>query len=168
MKARYLNRSVTITTLGITLPSKLVTPPATLTPGVSSLSAIDHDLSDVVVTDFTTIFLTSYTIEDVGFLEVISIIFQARARHKGNGSSRWQISGDGGSTWVTAVEANNFNYAIFTFISGYRPGLWVPIIQTGIDKFQLRFQVKANVGTVNSKIQDSDLIFLTYRKTVLF
>lgn len=119
-------------------------------------------------TSYQTLFLFQHRVEDVGSLEVLSIFFAAYFRYNGNGSIRWQISGDGGITFVTIAEGS-FNVVVLTqdLISG--SGLWITSIQPGDDKLQVRMQVKSAVGgTVSTFIEDDSAMILTYRKKVLF
>jgi len=118
--------------------------------------------------DYQTMFLFQHRVEDVGFLEVLSIFFGAVFYYNGNGSIRWQISGDGGSTFVTIAEGS-FNVAILTqdVISG--SGLWITSIEPGNNKLQVRMQVKSALGgAVSTFIDDRSAMILAYRKKVLF
>lgn len=162
MKTEYLKRSTSVVSVQLQ-------PTAQLFTGVMTSSAIPiFNLADVSSNQFTTVLFNAFTLEDVGIIELIGLIFQIRTRFKGQGSAQWQFSGDGGSTWITATQRSNFNFGALTSVDGNISGLWTPIIQSGTNKFQVRFQVKANVGTVNTQIRGSTTILITYRKVVLF
>ena len=119
-------------------------------------------------TDYQTLFLFQVRVEDVGFLEVMSTLFGAFFRYNGNGSIRWQISGDGGITFVTIAEGS-FNVGVLTNDLVFGSGLWITSIQPGDNKFQIRMQVKSTSGgVVSTFIEDDTIIFLTYRKMVIF
>lgn len=119
-------------------------------------------------TDYHTVFLFQHRVEDVGSLDVLSILFGAFFSYIGNGSIRWQISGDGGTTFVTIAEGS-FNVGVFTNDIVFGSGLWITSIQPGNNKLQIRMQVKSTLGgVVSTFIEDDSAIFLTYRKKVLF
>lgn len=123
---------------------------------------------DVTSLTYQTVFLFQVRVEDVGFLEVMSTLFGAFFRYNGNGSIRWQISGDGGSTFVTIAEGS-FNVGVLTSDLVFGSGLWITSIQPGDNKFQIRMQVKSTLGgIVSTFIEDDTIIFLTYRKMVIF
>lgn len=123
---------------------------------------------DVTSLTYQTVFLFQHRLEDVGFLEVMSIFVGAFFSYNGYGSIRWQISGDGGSTFVTIVEGS-FSVGVLTneLVSG--SGLWITSIQPGTNMLQIRMQVKSTSGgVVSTFIEDDSAIILTYRKKVLF
>lgn len=123
---------------------------------------------NVTALNYQTVFLMQHRVEDVGSLEVMSILFGAFFFYNGNGSIRWQISGDGGSTFVTIAEGS-FNVGVNTADLVFGSGLWITSIQPGDNKLQVRMQVKSTLGgIVSTFIEDDSIIFLTYRKKVLF
>ena len=129
--------------------------------------AVTRDNTD---TSYHTVFLFQHRVEDVGSLEVMTIFFGAFFSYNGYGSIRWQISGDGGITFVTIAEGSfTVGTVVFTndVVSG--SGLWITSIQPGDNKLQIRMQVKSTSGgVVSTFIEDDSAIFLTYRKKVLF
>ena len=119
-------------------------------------------------TDYHTLFLFQNRVEDVGSLEILGIRFAVVFYYIGNGSARWQISGDGGNNFVTIAEGS-FNVGVLTLSSAIGVGLWITSIQPGDNKLQVRFQVKsASGGVVSTFIDDDAVMTITYRKKVLF
>lgn len=126
---------------------------------------IARDNSD---TNYHTAFLFQQRVEDVGFLEVLTIFIGVFFWYIGKGSIRWQISGDGGTTFVTIAEGS-FDVGVVTQDVASGSGLWITSIQPGDDKLQVRMQVKTALGgPVTVFIEDDSAIFITYRKMVLF
>lgn len=122
------------------------------------------NLPDVVSNQYQTVFEITYTFEDVGLVEIFGIEAYLFWNVKGNGSTRWQISGDGGSTWVTVTELLNFNYVAFTLIVAAGTGIWLTSINAGLSKFHVRLQALANSGTVSTQLDDRSEFFIQYRK----
>jgi len=119
-------------------------------------------------TNYHTVLLFQCRVEDVGSLEVLEIRHITHFQYKGNGSVRWQISGDGGNNFVTIAEGS-FNVGVLTSSSAEGFGLWITSIQTGDNKLQIRFQVKSALGgVVSTFIEDTSATGFTYRKKVLF
>lgn len=170
MRLRTAITSVTTNTLYYDITSTLRgIPPAVVTPLTPMASLTSFPLSDITDVAYQTIFSRQYTVEDVGFLEVLSIglLFDvAFGASAGNGTFKWEISGDGGVTWHTIIE-HSFTGASFPlFVAG--AGLWISQINAGTNKLQLRLQVKdAGGGTVSSQIYDESFFSITYRKKVL-
>lgn len=163
MKTEYLKRSTSVVSVQLQPTAHLIK----ITVMTSS-TVPTYILADVSSDQFTTVLSSTFTLEDVGTIELLSLIFQIRTRFIGQGSARWQMSGDGGSNWVTVAQRSDFNFGVITSVDGNISGLWMPIIQSGTNKFQVRLQSKANVGTVNNYIRASTTILITYRKVVLF
>lgn len=124
-------------------------------------------LPDVTSTDYQNVFAVSYRVEDVGNIEVMSIFFLAVFQYNGNGSVRWQISGDGGQTFSTIGEGS-FNVGVLTADAISGTGLWITNIQPGDNKLQLRMQAKVVAGTVSTTIRNDSAMILVYRKKVVF
>lgn len=127
-------------------------------------TSASFDLPDVSNNTYTTIFSRSYDIEDIGIINVLNITLNLDVKSKGDGSIRFQISGDGGNTWTTGVE-ESFNYAVLTSLSRNGSRLWITRIDTGDDKLQIRIQTLANVGTVSTLLIDSSSMLLQYRQS---
>lgn len=121
------------------------------------------DLSDVISGSFTTVYTRTYGVEDVGIIDVSSVSLIIRTIIKGNGTIRWQISGDGGSNWITIIN-QAFNVGAFSSITRSGSGQWITSINTGANKLQLRLQALANAGTVNLKLDDGSSMFIQYRQ----
>lgn len=165
MILRNLNKAISIILQEFDLPASLqgTTP---LVPG-TVFGFVTYPLPDVVSNNFTTLFSVSYGLEDVGHLEIIGISVALNLEYNGNGSVRWQISGDGGISWFDIGQID-FNVAGFTPDALAGSGLWISTIQPGNNKLQFRFQALANAGVVSTILYDVNEVFLTYRKTVLF
>lgn len=118
--------------------------------GVLTGSGETLNLPNVTNNIYTTILSNSYRVEDVGFIETLSMFVSFGWNMLGNGQWRWQISGDGGTTWVTVADITT-NESPFQ-VEG--AGTWISSIQTGDDKFQVRFQARAVTGTVSTAIFD--------------
>lgn len=121
------------------------------------------DLSDVTDGSFTTVLTRTYSVEDVGIVDVLSVPVFIRTVVNGNGTFRWQISGDGGSNWTTIIN-QAFNVGVFTNVTRSGSGQWITSINTGTDKLQLRLQALANAGTVNLRLDDGSSMFIQYRQ----
>lgn len=107
-------------------------------------------LSDVTSNVFQTLLLNKYRIEDIGFVKVFEIKIKFVWNIGGNGQWRWQVSGDGGTTWVTVADITTN----VTPLQVEGAGTWISSIQTGDDKFQVRLQARAVAGTVSTQIYD--------------
>lgn len=137
-----------------------------LTPGLD-LVDYSYPLSSISDPTFQTIFSVSYSIEDVGSLEMISFGVNIYFEYNGNGSLRWQISSDGGTTWVTFA-AGDFNVAISNLDVFQGGGRWIENIQPGSNKLQIRLQTLASSGTVDFILLGGSYFTLFYRKKLLF
>ncbi len=172
MRLRTAITSVTTNTLFYDITSTLRgIPPAVVTPLTPIVSLTSFPLSDVTDPAYQTIFSRLYTVEDVGFLEILSIglafdeDFMGSA---GNGTFKWEISGDGGVNWSTIIEHSFVGALAFVQFLVTGAGLWISQIDAGTNKLQLRLQVKdAGGGTVSSQIYDDSFLSITYRKKVL-
>lgn len=137
--------------------------------GTGALTGLGEilNLPDVSSNLYTTILSNSYRVEDVGFIEMLSMAVTFQWYMLGNGQWRWEVSKDGGTTWVTITEVTS-NTGIFTMVNRGGAGLWLPSIDVGTNKFQVRFQARAVAGTVSTQILDrASFIRLLYRKWVL-
>lgn len=135
--------------------------------GVLTGSVETLNLPNVTSNIYTTILSNSYRVEDVGFIEMLSMFTALGWNMLGNGQWRWQVSGDGGTTWVTLTEVTS-NTGVFTTVNRGGAGLWLSSIDIGANKFHVRFQTRAVAGTVSTQILDtSSFIRLLYRKKVL-
>lgn len=123
----------------------------------------DLNIPGTSSTEYETVFIKKYGLEDVGLIEIISIDLRLRGNVKGNGSIRWQLTGNGGSNWITVAE-KSFNVAGFTLSRFLDVGTWLTSIDTGDDKLQIRLQALANVGTVDIQLRDSNVILFQYRQ----
>lgn len=164
MKLKFSNKSISVNYAEIEFTTALqgTTP---LTPG-SPWGTNIFLLPGVNVNVFTTILSGSYKLEDIGTLDVMDIRLSVQFYYLGDGSIRFQLSGDGGTTWVTCGQ-DNFNVGAWTFDAFYGSGMWLPSIQSGNNKFQFRLQTLANAGIVWIYIIDNSSTIIQYRKKVL-
>lgn len=123
------------------------------------------DLASTTNNSYGTIFINKYSVEDIGIIEVISVEVDVGILVKGNGSIRWQISGDDGNTWVSFIE-RAFNVGVFASLIRVGRGMWITSINTGINQLQIRLQSLANAGTVNVKIGDPSEMLVVYRQKI--
>lgn len=139
-------------------------------------AAVLFDLPDVTSETYVTVFSASIGIEDVGVLEVLSLFVDLFWQVKGNGRTRWQVSGDGGLSFVTIHEFADFNLAVFTAVERGGTGTWLTnSVQAGVDilpgdnKFQIRLQSRVAAGsgsTLSSKLDDRSFLSLQYRRKI--
>lgn len=130
---------------------------------------------DVDSTDYFTILEVAYGVEDVGFLEVLSIELDAliTAQSTASSSLRWQISGDGGNNYVTMMEGECSTFGGGRVLNAC--GLWITTINDGENQLAIRYQIKTtdtlqpvtNIGIFDFPQTPTDL-FVSYRKTVIF
>lgn len=163
MNLRNLNKSVSIVQIAIDLVAS-INGALTITGGTITKA---FSLPDVTSTEYQNVFAVSYKLEDVGSIEVLSIFFLGVFQYNGNGSLRWQISGDGGNTFVTIGEGS-FNVGVLTADAMSGVGLWITSISPGDNKLKIRMQAKAAAGTVQTTIRNDTAMILVYRKKVLF
>lgn len=135
------------------------------------------NLPDVTSESYVTVFSASIGIEDVGFLEVLSLFLDLFWQVRGKGNTRWQVSGNGGLSFVTIHEfTSDFDTGgVFSATQECAgTGTWLTdSVQPGIDilpgddKFQIRLQSRITAGsgsTVSSKLDDSSFLSLQYRR----
>lgn len=121
--------------------------------GVESL----FNLANVTSNVYQTLLLNKYRIEDIGFVKVFEIGIKFVWDISGTGQWRWQVSGDGGTTWVTIAEVTG-GPGILGLAQVEGAGTWIPSIQTGDDKFQVQLQARAISGTVTTKVYDIETL----------
>jgi len=144
---------------------------------LTSGAAVLFDLPDVVSESYETVFSASLGIEDVGVMEVLSLFVHLYWQVRGNGRTRWQVSGDGGLSFVTIHEFPlDFNVVVFTATEHGGTGTWLTdSVQAGVDilpgddKFQIRLQSRVAAGsgsTLSSKLDDRSFLSLQYRRKI--
>jgi len=135
------------------------------------------DLPDVTSESYVTVFSASIGIEDVGIIEVLSLFLQLYWQVKGKGRTRWQVSGDGGLSFVTIHEFADFDtLGVFQANQRGGTGTWLTnSVQPGVDilpgddKFQIRLQSRITAGsgsTLSSKLDDRSFMYLQYRRKI--
>ena len=144
---------------------------------LTSGAAVLYDLPDVTSESYETVFSVSIGLEDVGIIEVLSLFLQLYWQVKGKGRTRWQVSGDGGLSFVTIHEFADFD-TLGLFESNQRggSGTWLTdSVQPGIDilpgddKFQIRLQSRITAGsgsTLSSKLDDRSFLYFQYRRKI--
>lgn len=131
-----------------------------------TIGTTSFDLPDVSSVNYTTVYSVSFGIEDIGTIKVFEAGTAFNLSVKGDGSARVQLSGDGGATpFITAIESP-FVFGVFTQLLLLGDGTWITSILPGNNQFQVRVQIKANVGTVNSKMVDNSNITAMYRLSI--
>lgn len=123
-------------------------------------------LGSITSNTYQTILLDMHTVESVGNTEILTLYLYTSLAYNGDGSIRFQISGDGGLTWVTIAEGS-FNVAIETSDWFGGPGAWLTQISSGTNKLQIKMEALANSGTVDIKMSTA-YIDLVYRNVVLY
>lgn len=123
------------------------------------------DLPDVIDANYQLILSISYTVENVGVINILSMIAALLWKVKGDGSTKWQISGDGGTTFTPITEVV-FNEVGFTEIFRVGGGMWITSIDPGDNKLIIQLLAKANAGTVSTQLDDRSVIQIIYRKTL--
>lgn len=165
MKLRRLLKSISDKYLQLYLTGELqdITPAHDL--NALGIAHSSYSLSPVTDNTYQTIFSISFTIEDIGLIEILNLSIDLYFSYQGDGSLRFQISGDGGNNWKTVGE-NSFNVGVMTdgTISG--TGQWITSIQSGDNKLRIRLQTLANAGVVNINLGSPSNIDLSYRKKV--
>ena len=136
--------------------------------GTNVLTQSDERLALADVTDgnYTTVHSISSQLEPDGVNNLFYVYVYLDWYVSGKGSMRWQISGDGGDTWVTVTEDIDFNEVGLTNYFRYGSGEWITSVSNGDNKLQLRFQVKASEGTISSEIVDSSFLAILNRLTI--
>lgn len=135
------------------------------------------DLPDVTSESYVTVFSASIGIEDVGVMEVLSLFVDLFWQVKGKGNTRWQVSGNGGLSFVTIHEFTVDFDTLGVFSATQErtgTGTWLTdFVQHGVDilpgddKFQIRLQARITAGsgsTVSSKLDDRSYLSLQYRR----
>ena len=125
-------------------------------------------LENVSSTNYQTVFIAKYTVEDIGFIDIEDVFTHMAVFVKNAGSFRWQISGNGGNTW-TAICENNFDVgSAGNLYETAGSGLWITSLDAGTDKLQIRLQIKKTGSSdIISKIADGSYITISYRRKVL-
>jgi len=123
-------------------------------------------MTTISSTDYQTVLIEKYRVEDAGYVSVHDIFASLIFDVKGNGSFRWQVSGNEGTTWINIYEST-FNEVGYTAYDVSGSGTWISTIDAGNNKFQVRLQVKAVAGNIDINVSDESYITVSYRKKVL-
>ena len=106
--------------------------------------------------------------EHRGIITVVSIFYELRWQMKLTGAGtayvKWQISGDGGATWVDITD--NITETDTNYVNKIRIGVGkhIPIITAGSDQLQLRVCAWTDATSVEIKVRCDCNIRLTYVK----
>ena len=115
--------------------------------------------------------------EQAGTIAVISIYFELYWQQQftvgaGAGtttSAKWQISGDGGSTWVDVTDNVTENNAAYQDKTRLGVSLPITAITAGANQLQLRLCAwtddAGGVSTVETKVRSNSYLRVTYRKS---
>jgi len=121
-------------------------------------------LEGVSSTDYQTVFIAKYTVEDIGFIDIYDIFAYLSVFVINQGSLRWQISGDGGNTWTNIYSHDFIVGGLYETVGS---GLWITSLDVGTDKLQIRLQMKkTGVYDTFGNIGDWSYITISYRKKV--
>ena len=123
-------------------------------------------LNNVTSNDYVTVHSIITQLENIGVNNLLYVNFNLNWNVTGQGSARWQISGDGGTTWNTITEVLNFNHGTSTSYLRLGAGEWITTVDNGDDKLQVRFQIKATSGTVNSELIDDSFMTILNRISI--
>jgi len=106
--------------------------------------------------------------EQDGTITVVSIFYGLRWQMKRTGGttaySKWQISGDGGSTWTDATDNLSETNTTYTDKARLFTGRHVSTIDAGANKLQIRLCAWTDGTTVETKVRSDSYLRVTYRK----
>lgn len=126
------------------------------------------DLPDVTSLTYQTVFAMAMDVEDVGSIDILSLFVDFRWQIKGKGQTRWQVSGDGGNTFVDIHQSAPFDtLGIFVPIERAGTGTWITSINHGQNQFIIRLQALVTSGTVSTKLDDFSFLSLQYRRIII-
>jgi hypothetical protein len=118
-----------------------------------------------------------YNIDQNGTLNLISIFYNLEWQQKftvgaGAGTTtsvKWQISGDGGGSWVDVTDSVTENSATYIDKQRMGAGLHITSITGGANQLQMRLcswtDDAGGVSTVESKVYSNSYVRLTLRKS---
>jgi len=164
--------------VGITADNVFIYDLAANQRGTSVLTAgtaVLFPLADVTDTNYVTVFQATLGLEDVGILQVLSLFVDLFWQVKGDGNTRWQLSGDGGLSFISIETSAIFHFPGFIDVERGGAGTWLSdFVQSGVDiltgdnKFVIRLQARVDVGgnTVSSKLDDRSFLSLQYRRKI--
>ena len=108
-----------------------------------------------------------YNLEQAMTVNLVSVFMDLEAQLKitgsGTGYAKWQMSGDGGATWVDVTD--NFSTTSTDFEDFIRIGVGVPfaVIVAGANQLQARLCTWTGATSVQSKIRSNTYIRVTGR-----
>jgi hypothetical protein len=108
-----------------------------------------------------------FNLEQVLAMNIVSVFLELEAYIKitgsGTGYAKWQLSNDGGSTWVDVTD--NFSTTSTSYSTFKRVGVMVPFssISAGANKFQARLCTWTGATSVESKVRSNSYVRITYR-----
>ena len=110
-----------------------------------------------------------WSLEQFGTTTILSIYYDLEWQMKRTGGStsyaKWQISGDGGTTWVDVTDNVAETSASYADKTRLLAGLHVSSIAAGANKLQLRLCAWTDGTSVETKIRTNSYIRLVYRKS---
>lgn len=119
-------------------------------------------LPDVSSPDFQTILLETFGLENVGMMNVEDIRVFISVTHSGNGEFLFDMSGDGGQSFVTVFQNIVISPVSTSTASG--GGTWIKRINVGDEQLQFRLRSRS-LGGVFSTAFVFGRIILYYRKS---
>ena len=109
----------------------------------------------------------NYDLEQAMTTNIVSVFYDLEAQVKitgaGTAYSKWQMSGDGGATWVDVTD--NFSTTSTDYEDFVRIGVGIPFstIVAGADQLQARLCCWTSATSVQSKIRSNSYVRITGR-----
>lgn len=109
--------------------------------------------------------------ETYGVITVIAIHYNLRWQQKRTAgttsSAKWQISGDGGTTWVDVTDNVTEVGAVYADKTRIGVGRHITTIKPGSNQLQLRLCAWTDGTSVETKVRSDSYIRLAIKKTVV-
>lgn len=108
--------------------------------------------------------------EEFGTITVISIYYELHWQQKRTGgttcSAKFQISGDGGATWVDVTDNEAETSTSYVDKTKIGVGRHITTITKGSNQLQLRLCAWTDGTSVQTKVRSDSYIRVSYKKTV--
>ena len=106
--------------------------------------------------------------EQEGTITTISIYYnfqwQMKITGAGTGYCKWQISGDGGSTWVDVTDNVSETGTSYTDKQRMLSGRHITAVSVGANKLQFRLCSWTDATSVETKVRSDSYVRICYRK----
>lgn len=156
MKLKTIIISPTIGTIDVDL-GQLIGTTNVLLP-----SATETNIDTTSSLVYENMYTAKYTVDVSGSITVTNIRLDITTDNSANGQSKFQISGDGGNTFVDMTDDTTVGLVnIFTDV-----GKWITNIQTGDDKLQFRILGRSTDGNpaIITCLLDTKAILTIYKR----